>query len=150
MQSKVESLEQLFSSSLRQSSGEHWSGAQRLFDTGPLNSNSLSHSTTSPNSPHVSPTSQDGREALSFFQRHMSPVFPFVVIPSDTGPDTLAREKPVLWMALMLVARWQDESTRSALSTAFREEVGRRILAHDERTLDLLQSILVYTAWYAE
>ena len=152
LQSKVESLEQLFSASLRRREEELGSPNRAVWLP---ETNTSSDSVQSQHAAYIrgdlqlSPTSKDGEEALAFFQDHMSPIFPFVVVPVGMSPAEVARSKPVLWMAIGLVARWQNEEKRSTLSRVFRSEVGHRVFVGEEKTLDLLQGILVYTAWYA-
>lgn len=78
----------------------------------------------------------------------MMPSCPFVVIPEDVSAESLAMEKPMLLMAIETVTQPFDEETRLKLSQTFREDASRRVFTDGEKTLDLLQGILVYLAWY--
>lgn len=87
---------------------------------------------------------------LEVFRTELTPVFPFVVIPIGTTSDMFAREKPMLRMAIEVVTEQHGKEALSDLSRLFREEVSRRVIVNGEKSLDLLQSILVYVAWYVE
>ncbi|KAH8171966.1 hypothetical protein LIA77_08734 [Sarocladium implicatum] len=146
LRSKVESLEQLFSATFKKQEVERGSPSH---EASVLETSSPGREQVVDDfkSLQLSPTSKEGEEALIYFQERMTPMFPSVVVPATTTPSDLARHKPMLWTAIGLVARGQDDERRSASSKVFMSEVSRRIFVDQERSLDLLQGILVYTAW---
>lgn len=80
----------------------------------------------------------------NFFVKH----FPFVTIPVDMSSEKLRQEKPYLYRTIMMVAA-HDEPVRQL-------EMGKEILLgfstilllKAEKSLDLLQAMLVYNAWF--
>lgn len=85
---------------------------------------------------------------FELYYRQMMPLFPFVWISLDESPEKLFRERPMLYMAVMVVACQQDVNAQQQLAQSWREELGRRIWAQGEKNLHLLQGVLVYLAWY--
>ncbi|KAH7244948.1 hypothetical protein B0J15DRAFT_500967 [Fusarium solani] len=85
---------------------------------------------------------------FELYHRQMMPLFPFVWISLDESPEKLFRERPMLYMAIMVVACQQSVDAQQELAQRWREELGRRVWAHGEKNLHLLQGVLVYLAWH--
>ncbi|RSL51521.1 hypothetical protein CEP54_011392 [Fusarium duplospermum] len=85
---------------------------------------------------------------FELYHRQMMPLFPFVWISLDESPEKLFRERPMLYMAIMVVACQQNVDAQLELAQRWREELGRRIWAQGEKNLHLLQGVLVYLAWH--
>jgi hypothetical protein len=79
----------------------------------------------------------------------MMPLFPFVWISQDESPERLFRERPMLYMAIMVVTCQKNIEMQQELAQQYREELGRRIWTCTEKNIQLLQGIMVYLAWYA-
>ncbi|KAJ5097014.1 hypothetical protein N7456_007735 [Penicillium angulare] len=77
----------------------------------------------------------------------MAPHFPFVVIP-DLPPAMFYAEKPFLFKAMVMVASYRNRPFQHQIGTQLTEEVGKRLLVDGERSLDLLQGLLIHIAWY--
>lgn len=73
--------------------------------------------------------------------------FPFVVIPDDIDVASLNDAKPTMLLAILAVASWKNPSLQSQLEDVFRQEVAFRSIVDREKSLELVQSILVYLAW---
>ncbi|RSM18493.1 hypothetical protein CDV31_002629 [Fusarium ambrosium] len=85
---------------------------------------------------------------FELYHRQMMPLFPFVWISLDESPEKLFRERPMLYMAIMVVACQQNADAQLELAQRWREELGRRIWAQGEKNIHLLQGVLVYLAWH--
>ncbi|KAL2428740.1 hypothetical protein ABEF95_006154 [Exophiala dermatitidis] len=85
---------------------------------------------------------------LHAFRNDMAPFFPFVVIPPTMSIDQLKRKSPFLSLSAIMVGCRHDKVRQMAMAKAFRELVSHRILVKGEQSLDLLQGLLVYIAWY--
>ncbi|KAF2188998.1 hypothetical protein K469DRAFT_564970 [Zopfia rhizophila CBS 207.26] len=77
----------------------------------------------------------------------MAPLFPFVAIPPDVTPDQLWHEKPVLYMSIMMVACQSDIHRQLNLARMVRYEISQAVLVRGEKSLELLEGLLVYLAW---
>ncbi|PVH86167.1 hypothetical protein DL98DRAFT_582755 [Cadophora sp. DSE1049] len=73
---------------------------------------------------------------------------PFVVIPPDATSESLRRERPMLWKAIMTAASYQHPLRQEALGWKLMEEFASRIMLRAEKSLDLLQALLVHLTWY--
>lgn len=86
-------------------------------------------------------------ELLSFFQSQLTQYFPFVVIPSSTTAEALRQQKPFLYDAIMLVASKQRVASQREAGDKLLAYLGDHLLLRGEKSLDLLQGLLVYLAW---
>ncbi|KAE8454439.1 hypothetical protein EG329_000061 [Mollisiaceae sp. DMI_Dod_QoI] len=82
------------------------------------------------------------------FRTQMAPHFPFVVIPPDATSDSLRLEKPMVWKAVMTAASYHKPLRQEAMGWKLMEEFSTRLLMKAEKSLDLLQALLVHLAWY--
>jgi hypothetical protein len=87
-------------------------------------------------------------QRLKTYRQEMMPLFPFLWISQDESPDSLFRERPMLYMAIMVVTCQENIEMQQELAQQYREELGRRIWTRTEKSVQLLQGIMVYLAWY--
>ncbi len=86
------------------------------------------------------------------FQRYtleMAPQLPVVVFPPGTSAFDIRRKKPILFLAILSVA---SGTIRPELQQMLTDETHRlfaeRIIIKGEKSLELVQSLLVSTLWY--
>lgn len=60
---------------------------------------------------------------------------------------SLLQEKPMLYMAIMVVACQSDTEEQVNLAKNFRDEISSRMLVRIEHKLGLLEGLLVFLAW---
>jgi hypothetical protein len=90
---------------------------------------------------------QDEALLLLEFRTQMAPQFPFVVVPPDATSESLRRERPMLWRSIVVAASYHNPRRQIALGWKLMEEFSTRILLKAEKSLDLLQALLVHVAW---
>lgn len=90
---------------------------------------------------------QDAAFLLLEYRTTMSHHFPFVVIPPDTTSDTLRHGRPMLWKAVMTAASYHKSIRQEAMGWKLMEEFSTRLLMRAEKSLDLLQALLVHLCW---
>jgi len=78
----------------------------------------------------------------------MQDQFPFVIIPANTSCATLTQVKPFLMLGILLVASIGDEEFQNACDLLFRNALATKAIVNGERSLELLQGLLVYLAWH--
>lgn len=84
------------------------------------------------------------------FRTQMAAHFPFVVIPPDTTSENLRLERPMLWKAVMTAASYHKPIRQEAMGWKLMEEFSTRLLLKAEKSLDLLQALLVHLAWLVD
>lgn len=89
----------------------------------------------------------DDKKVLEIFRTQMSPLFPFLIIPSSVTAEDMRREKPFLFLNISMVV-CQSSSRQQELSTAVQKYVADHIIMRGEQSLDLLQGLLVNAAWF--
>jgi hypothetical protein len=79
--------------------------------------------------------------------RHMIDFFPFVALPKDRSCQELVQHRPILMFAVFVAASHDSTLLQQTLSREFRKVVMVRIM-NGEKSLDLLQGLLVFIAWH--
>lgn len=79
--------------------------------------------------------------------RTMIDFFPFVTISPTTTAQELSSEKPLLLLAALMTASYSNRPLQSALEQLYKQDLASRVIVHAQKSLDALQSILVYLAW---
>jgi hypothetical protein len=80
--------------------------------------------------------------------RHMLPHLPCLVLPEDVDVRSLARGAPFVLLAILAVTSCSSSlQGHSLYDEEFRKVLGLKFVAGGERSLELLQGILIYCAW---
>ncbi|OAL03496.1 hypothetical protein IQ06DRAFT_108134 [Phaeosphaeriaceae sp. SRC1lsM3a] len=79
--------------------------------------------------------------------RHMVDFFPFVALPKDCSCADLVQHRPILMLAVLTAASFESIPLQQSLSREFRKVVMVKIM-NGEKSLDLLQALLVFIAWH--
>jgi hypothetical protein len=87
-------------------------------------------------------------DALLVEYRSMSATFPFVMLLPWITAKELHEHRPMLSLAILLVGSWKDHTRQMALDSIFRTELANRTIVKPQKTLGLVQSVLVYLSWY--
>ncbi|KAM3081082.1 hypothetical protein ACMFMG_005035 [Clarireedia jacksonii] len=74
--------------------------------------------------------------------------FPFVILPPNTSLNVLRQQRPFLLLAVLAATAQSNMNLQSLLEHELRETLGRRVITRGEKSIDLLQGLLVYLAWY--
>lgn len=119
-------------------------------------------STTQPRAPSPNPASSapgpdifrglvsDERlEELLDEYRPMSSAFPFVPVKPSVKAYTLRSSKPMLLLAIAAAASSKDRALQVRLDQRYREELASHTIIAPRKSTGLVQSLLVYLAWYA-
>jgi hypothetical protein len=85
---------------------------------------------------------------LSIYRNQLSSPLPFVIIPAGTTPRQLHATRPFLMKVIRMVASVRHLRLVRGQSRAVMEYISNAILMRSERSLDLLQGILVFLGSY--
>lgn len=80
--------------------------------------------------------------------RAMCITFPFVPLEDTVSAIELHAFKPMLFLAMITVAAWDDHKLQRHLDRVYRTELANQTYIRPRRRLSLLQSILVYLSRY--
>ena len=90
--------------------------------------------------------------ASELFDRYthlMAPTMPAVIFPSGTTAADVRKTKPILFLAILAVGAMTDHPSLAKLFTKEVMQVyADRIICRGEKSLELIQAILVSTLWY--
>jgi hypothetical protein len=79
--------------------------------------------------------------------RQMVEFFPFVTVPKDYSCPELVQHRPILMFAVFVAASNDSTLLQRTLSREFRKVVTVKVMG-GEKSLDLLQGLLVFIAWH--
>ncbi|KAH8198022.1 hypothetical protein TruAng_007797 [Truncatella angustata] len=94
------------------------------------------------------PEAEEADILLGKYRYEMMPLFPFVMISADVTSDQLHQERPYLWKAVMLEACTLDGFRQVQFGMQLLEDLSEALLLRPKKSLDLLQGLLLYIAWY--
>ncbi|KAJ9603318.1 hypothetical protein H2200_012096 [Cladophialophora chaetospira] len=84
---------------------------------------------------------------LNDYRRMTNTNFPYVIIPDTCTAATLVDERPMLAQAIFIATTWRHPARQHALRDKFLSEFSERYFIKSERSLELLQALLVYFGW---
>jgi hypothetical protein len=90
---------------------------------------------------------QEANHLIEVFKFQMSPQFPFVIIPLHLRARELRHEMPFLCRAVMVVASCKRVARQAVLRKEMMREICERVFMESEKSLELLQGLLVFVAW---
>lgn len=85
---------------------------------------------------------------LSIYMNQLSPRFPFVIIPTGTTAEQLRTSRPLLMKVIRMVASVRHLQSIRGQSHEIIQHISQAMLTRSERSLDLLQGILVFLGFY--
>lgn len=92
-------------------------------------------------------TEWEAEEQLATFRRAFIPMFPFIHIPNTTSASDLRREKPFVWLIIMVLTT-KVVSKQFDLADHVWKIISRRVLCEHHASLDLLLGIICFCSWY--
>jgi hypothetical protein len=91
---------------------------------------------------------KEGDDLLSIFREQFSPRFPFIIIPPNLSSSELQAQKPWLYKAITVVASQGNRTRQLELAKEIASEVALAMLLRSERSLDMLESLIIFNAWF--
>jgi hypothetical protein len=76
--------------------------------------------------------------------------FPFVIVDPRIGVDVLRRKRSFLLLTIITFAASWNVTLQAKLENELKELLCKRLIMKGEKSLDLLQGLLVYINWYAD
>ncbi|RFU35506.1 hypothetical protein B7463_g797, partial [Scytalidium lignicola] len=93
-------------------------------------------------------TQDCARTLFDTFRYSYMNYFPFVILPPETTVESLRREKPFLFLSIMAVAVCGNFPLQRILGKEIQKQIATRIVMRNEKTMDILQGLLVHIAYY--
>ncbi|KAF4635325.1 hypothetical protein G7Y89_g2780 [Cudoniella acicularis] len=92
-------------------------------------------------------TLEDAEDLLRTFMKRAS-FFPFVQIPEGATVRALSKTSPFLLLAMLTSASINNPQLCHQMDCEFRRVLSMKIIVEGKKSLDFLQGLLVYIAWY--
>ncbi|KAK5277876.1 hypothetical protein LTR40_009853, partial [Exophiala xenobiotica] len=84
---------------------------------------------------------------ITAYRRMSQTNYPFVILPESCRAASLIEERPMLAQAIFIVTSWRNSARQATLRASFLRDVSDKFLMRSERSLDLLQGLIVYFGW---
>jgi hypothetical protein len=85
---------------------------------------------------------------LDIFRRGFVSYFPFVVVPPTVSVEALQYDNPFLFLCIMAVTSFEEPILQRRLGQGIKKQICDRLVMGNEVSMDLLQGLLVFVAWY--
>ncbi|CAM1502540.1 Fc.00g045240.m01.CDS01 [Cosmosporella sp. VM-42] len=118
----------------------------RLNPIPPQSTYSSSHRSHDLRPSSISTPSAD--DHIRAFQNNMTSHFPFIVIPTGTTAEELRITKPFLYHNIMMVTSYPNVSRQAQSRSEVVKSFTEQIFLQGKKSLDLVQGIIVFVAWY--
>lgn len=82
------------------------------------------------------------------YRTSMSGHFPFAPIPSGISTYNMTRDRPFLYTCCVMSAAHRDPPLQARIAKDILKYISEHMILRGEKSLDLLQGLLVVTAWY--
>jgi hypothetical protein len=86
-------------------------------------------------------------QVLSLFREGFTPQFPFVTVGSHHTAESLHKDSPLLFRAIMMAAAPLSEARVAKTRRNILAYLSFRVMVEEDKTLDILQGVLVIIAW---
>jgi hypothetical protein len=90
----------------------------------------------------------DLRPVFARFKDRMVPHLPLIVFPPSLTVAELRRTRPILFLAIMTAASSERGTLQKALQRELLPILADRVFLTGDKSLDLVQSLLISTVWY--
>lgn len=89
----------------------------------------------------------DLEASIAAYRKLSAEHFPYVVLSDEYSASWLARNRPMLSLAIGIATTWKDQIQQSRIRKVFLQQLSVRYFFKHERSLDLLQALLVFATW---
>ncbi|KAL2136530.1 hypothetical protein VTI74DRAFT_3075 [Chaetomium olivicolor] len=91
-------------------------------------------------------TPEEAEENLSEFRVHNAFSCPFLYLPPGMTSTQLREERPFVWFNIMVVTT-KSPAQQRLVSQAIKQHLAQDMVLRDEKSMDLLWGILIFTSW---
>jgi hypothetical protein len=84
---------------------------------------------------------------IDAYKATMMPNLPFVIIPSDLSTEEIRRTRPVVFLAVLTAALYDNMPLQRVLEEQVKSAISDRMVFKGEISFDLLQGLLIHIAW---
>jgi hypothetical protein len=88
------------------------------------------------------------KDPLEIFHSELAKYCPWVIVPSGTKSADLSQKKPFLYLNICMAASYRDAPRQVELGRKIREHLGSHLIKQVDKSLDLLQGLLVASSPY--
>lgn len=86
-------------------------------------------------------------DLLDLFRCDMAVQVPFISVSPQMPAEALSKERPFLYRSIITVASYHDSLCQLQMGQELVKSLTERLIVHGEKSMDLLQALLVYIYW---
>ncbi|CAO2650118.1 Nn.00g014100.m01.CDS01 [Neocucurbitaria sp. VM-36] len=87
-------------------------------------------------------------QLLNEYRDSFTQQFPFVIVDASIDTDTFRHQQPFLFLSIMAATAYTTPPNQQILAREFRDQIAARIIGRSHKGLEILQGLLVHTAYY--
>lgn len=92
-------------------------------------------------------THQQAAECINSYRRDYVPNFPFVPVPEHMTSHELFVESSLLFWTIVAVVSPLEDKVQMEFKLWFRKYLAEHLVVRQEKSVDVLQAMLIYLAW---
>ncbi len=100
-----------------------------------------------PEGPVQWPEGDEAQTYLDLYRAHITPLYPFVIIPPHMTAEQLRAQRPFTWKAVMVEGCLLDGPRQMVLGDELVRDVAVAAITKPKKTLDLLQGLQILLVW---
>lgn len=90
---------------------------------------------------------QQAEERLELYRRDYVPHFPFVPVPDSMTSQEIYIESSLLFWTILAVVSPLDDKVQMEFKAWFRRYLAEHLVVRQEKSVDILQAMLIYLGW---
>lgn len=85
---------------------------------------------------------------LNWYRESFVLQFPFVIVDPSLDANALRQQQPFLFLSIMAATASSNPMIQRMLGEAFKDEVAARVIVDNHKGMEILQGLLIHTAYY--
>lgn len=90
----------------------------------------------------------EAAELLNDYRCNHLKSFPFIIVDTNMTADTLRHQQPFLFLSIMAAMAYKTPEKQIILGQEFLNQIGYRVVNCAHKSLEILQGLLIHTAFY--
>ena len=96
----------------------------------------------------INSQSSEPESLLRVFREQFAIHCPYTIIPPGVTAQDFSESQPWLYKTILMIASFGDRNWQLEMGKKISQEISEAMLLRGEKSLDMLQCLLVYNSWY--
>jgi len=96
----------------------------------------------------INSQSSEPESLFRVFREQFAIHCPYTIIPPGVSAQDFSESQPWLYKTILMIASFGDRNRQLEMGKKIGQEISEAMLLRGEKSLDMLQCLLVYNSWY--